>query len=185
VMDGDNSSKNDADVWLARCDSAHAAKTNEIIACKDLTKHISSMNYIMKEEHESVLYQPLDKINSKKSAVDFQNLVNPYEKMKEERRTSSILQEAMLGDVSLHPPVGGQKRTAEGTQIPPSNSLSILDNNEILNRANKMGVAVDDSSFHSIDLIKELELAKYALNKKSDISQKPSGKETMLVSWLL
>jgi len=35
-----------------------------------------------------------------------------------------------------------------------------------MNRAIQMGVAVNDSNFQSIDLIKELELAKYALHKK-------------------
>jgi len=52
-----------------------------------------------------------------------------------------------------------KKQDMEGKQIPSSNYFSILDNDEIISKGNKMGVAVDESCFHSIHLIKELELA--------------------------
>ena len=123
VMDGDaDSSKNNAGVWLASCEIDLATRTNEILLHKDVTKQISFLDNTEREAQVPLLTQSPEGITSKDITVDFQNLVNPCKKLKdmrEERRSSNRLQEAMTGDTLLHSVAGGKKRAAEGTQIPP------------------------------------------------------------------
>lgn len=59
-----------------------------------------------------------------------------------------------------------KKRTLEGN-IDLSNSFSILDNDELLvQKCISMGVKLDDNNFVAINLLKDLEYARIALNQK-------------------
>jgi hypothetical protein len=63
--------------------------------------------------------------------------------------------------------VGGdalKKRTLEGT-LNSHNSFAALDNELIVNMASKMGVDIPELHFDSIDIMKDLEIARHALDR--------------------
>lgn len=50
------------------------------------------------------------------------------------------------------------------------NSFSALDNNVISSIALNMGVIIDESDFDVVEIMKDLEVARHALHKKSEIT---------------
>jgi len=62
----------------------------------------------------------------------------------------------------------GRKRSSEGNKA-NTNSFSCLDSEEIIARANGMGAKFDPNDFDSVNLLSELEKARFLLSKKPNI----------------
>jgi hypothetical protein len=58
-----------------------------------------------------------------------------------------------------------QKRNLEGTNLSSLNSFSILNNAEILNLAGNMGIIIEREQFETVEIMKDLELARHSLDK--------------------
>jgi hypothetical protein len=58
-----------------------------------------------------------------------------------------------------------KKRSLEGTNLSNQNSFAILDNAEICSTVEGMGVSVTSEHFESVNIMKDLELARHALDK--------------------
>ena len=63
-----------------------------------------------------------------------------------------------------------KKRPLSGNPIPTYNSLSILDNEDIVDRITDMGVPVSSENYESINLLKELEHARNLLTQKNEMA---------------
>lgn len=59
-----------------------------------------------------------------------------------------------------------KQRAWEGNITNSNNSFSVLDNCEIVDRSMHMGIIIEENNFSAIDMIKDLEAARFALNKK-------------------
>jgi len=145
--------------------------------------HVSSLvsprPVVLGEEQEVLPHDSLNKTECRlgTKTVNLKLLHNPCEEIKktrEERRTSD---RQMLNLLKTENDAPLKKRSFEGTFSPFSNSFSVLDNDTIIHKANEMGVPLDSDSFHSIDLIKELEIAIFNLNKKASENLVPSCSE--------
>jgi hypothetical protein len=65
------------------------------------------------------------------------------------------------------------KRNLEGNSCIPKSNFSCLSSNEIIDISKKMGVNMNDQNMESIELLKEMELARQCLGqKKNEILQK-------------
>jgi hypothetical protein len=71
-----------------------------------------------------------------------------------------------------------RKRTLEGTNLTTSNPFVVLDNANIARLAGDMGIDCSSLNFYSIDLIKDLEIARHALEKpKNSVNEGKSEEE--------
>jgi hypothetical protein len=80
------------------------------------------------------------------------------------------IQDHMLGKKEAHH-LPSQKRSLEGTSLSDQNSFVVLGNDVIAGLAHDMGVDVSDMHFDTIDLMKDLEIARHALDKIKNIPQ--------------
>ena len=62
--------------------------------------------------------------------------------------------------------ITSKKRNLEGTNLNSDNSFVVLADSIIMDTSTLMGVHIDQSDFSSIDLIKDLEIARHALSNK-------------------
>jgi len=105
--------------------------------------------------------------NLENQDINLKELLNPCEMMKAqrtERRTSERIQEDIkktMGNSS------SQKRSLQGIDLLIQNSFSALDNETIIQKANDMGAIINHTEFQSIDLLRELEKARFDLHKKA------------------
>ncbi|KAE8795069.1 hypothetical protein D1007_30275 [Hordeum vulgare] len=60
-----------------------------------------------------------------------------------------------------------QKRDLQGKKISPGNSFEVLSNLEIISAPAQMGVNIPDDNFETIDIIRELEISRANIAKKS------------------
>jgi hypothetical protein len=60
----------------------------------------------------------------------------------------------------------------EGNALSGKNSFALLDNDLIVDLAGEMGVVISDSDFDILNLMKDLELARHALEKRKDVEIK-------------
>lgn len=112
-----------------------------------------------------------------KFSLNLKKLENPCNllKMKRcERRASERPQMNLSGEGSQASLDSTKKRSLEGNTIPISNSFSALDDDELIKRSNCMGVVINSSDFTAVELLKDLENARHALNKKLVDSNIPS-----------
>jgi type III secretion system FlhB-like substrate exporter len=58
------------------------------------------------------------------------------------------------------------KRNLEGNSCIPKSIFSCLASNEIIDISKKMGVNMNDQNMESIELLKEMELARHCLGQK-------------------
>jgi hypothetical protein len=63
-------------------------------------------------------------------------------------------------------PQGALKRTLEGTNLSCSNSFALLDNDNICSMVVDMGVAILDEHFDVVEIMRDLEIARHALDKQ-------------------
>ena len=107
---------------------------------------------------------------SKSSEITSQELmVSGPSKMlpsKEDRRRCSRLQKDFLLTTKDKTAITSKKRNLEGTNLNSDNSFAILADSIIMDTSTLMGVHIDQSDFSSIDLIKDLEIARHALSNK-------------------
>lgn len=80
-----------------------------------------------------------------------------------ETRQSERLQNHIMEQVMQ---ASSRKRNLEGTNLSNTNSFVVLENHEIANLANNMGVVINENEFDKIDFMKDLEIAKHNLDNK-------------------
>jgi hypothetical protein len=78
-------------------------------------------------------------------------------------RFSSRIQNQMLSKGDSQAP--SKKRSLQGTSLTSKNSLAALDNEVIAELANSMGVNVSSVQFDTFDLMKDIEVARHAIDK--------------------
>jgi len=71
-----------------------------------------------------------------------------------------------VGHLNQNPGKSNKKRTSEGTTSIYSNFFSALDNDSIVKKGNLMGVNLGVKDFDSIDMLKDLENARFSLQEK-------------------
>ena len=64
--------------------------------------------------------------------------------------------------------ITNKKRNLKGTNLNSGNSFAALDDSDIVDKSNMMGVRIDPANFAAINLIKDLKIAIHALNNKAD-----------------
>jgi hypothetical protein len=79
------------------------------------------------------------------------------------KRIQNQMVEEIYG-VELH----GRKRSFSGTNLFEHNSFSMLDVDNISKLACNMGVEINDTHFNSVNLMKDLEVARHALDKTKE-----------------
>jgi hypothetical protein len=62
-----------------------------------------------------------------------------------------------------------KKRSLQGTSLTSKNSFAVLDNEVIAELANSMGVKASSFQFETFDLMKDIEVARHAINKVKKI----------------
>jgi hypothetical protein len=75
------------------------------------------------------------------------------------------VQEKLLKKSEEQQAVGAKKRGLKGTSLSDQNSFALLDNEVIVSMACEMGVEISNSHFDTVEIMKDLELARHALNK--------------------
>lgn len=80
-----------------------------------------------------------------------------------ETRQSERLQNHIIEQVMKSSP---RKRNLEGTNLSNANSFAVLENHEIANLANNMGIVINENGFDKIDFMKDLEIARHNLDNK-------------------
>lgn len=65
-----------------------------------------------------------------------------------------------------------RKRNLEGTNLTSKNSFSVLSDENLMNKSNKMGVAVNINELDFINVIKDLEVARHTLETKRHMMDK-------------
>ena len=98
------------------------------------------------------------------------NHMHPCDILRKERRTSDRIQKNLLGHLNQNPGNNNKKRTSEGTTSIYSNFFSALDNDSIVEKVNLMGVNLGVEDFDSIDMLKDLENARFSLQEKLKFS---------------
>ena len=78
-----------------------------------------------------------------------------------ERRSSARLQTNLGATLPSSTTETNKKRSLEGNSN--SNSISILDDSELIALANKMGTCISDTDFAFINILKDLENARHAI----------------------
>jgi len=63
------------------------------------------------------------------------------------------------------------KKNLEGNSFSSQNSLAVLDNNDIIIKAGKLGIDSQNLSYEKIDLLRELEKARAGLKEKQTTSE--------------
>ena len=63
------------------------------------------------------------------------------------------------------------KKNLEGNSFSSQNSLAVLDNNDIIIKASKLGIDSQNLSYEKIDLLRELEKARAGLKEKQTTSE--------------
>jgi hypothetical protein len=86
-------------------------------------------------------------------------------------RFSSRLQDQLLEKAAKNQQDAGKKKALEGTTLSNHNSFALLDNDMIVNLASEMGISIPLDQFDAIDVMKDLEIARHALDrvKKKEI----------------
>lgn len=82
------------------------------------------------------------------------------------RRTSARLQKDLLLTTDDRNLKVGRKRNLEGTNLNSKNSFSVLSYLDIMQKSKDIGVVIDDDNFATIDLMKDLEIARHSLLEK-------------------
>jgi hypothetical protein len=82
-----------------------------------------------------------------------------------ETRQSEHVQDQLMKKYQVQAMERGKKRTLEGKNVPNKNSFSVLSSDIISQLAANMGVSVSEANFDTIDIMKDLECARQALDK--------------------
>ncbi|CAN6361149.1 unnamed protein product [Urochloa humidicola] len=146
----EGTSKTNNHIWLTRCEYA---------------EETGNVDNIGRMTQEGIDGEEEDKTTSE---INMEELINPCEQMKqqrEQRRWSQRIQKDKMEKLMKMASGSNKKRTLEGTSS-DQNSFSVLCNDDIIDRSNQLGVALDVNDYAQIDIMRDLELARQALNKK-------------------
>jgi hypothetical protein len=79
-----------------------------------------------------------------------------------------------------------KKKVMEGNSVLASNSFAMLDNDLIVNLAADMGIAISVNDFDTVELMKDLELARSALDKTRKLETQTNlpNSEIPLLEWI-
>jgi hypothetical protein len=88
-----------------------------------------------------------------------------------------------------------KKRNIEGTNLSDQNSFAVLDNDDIMSLASGMGVINSPDQLDKVDILKDIEIARHALENVSQkkvpdievVSEQPilnNPREDPLLEWL-
>jgi hypothetical protein len=73
-----------------------------------------------------------------------------------------------------------KKRSLEGTNLSDCNSFVVLDDEHIAKIAEGMGVIIPCDKFDSIDILKDIEVARHVLDKKENCDPYSGGRVRFL-----
>jgi hypothetical protein len=115
------------------------------------------------------------------------------QKLPETRFSSRIQAQLEKKQAPSQPPT--KKRNLEGTNLSDQNSFAVLGNDDIMNLAIGMGVVISPDQFDKVDILKDIELARHALQnvknvKIPDIEMEPeqptmvNSSDVPLLEWL-
>lgn len=136
-------------------------------ACSAKTDNSSMVSHETKSSSENV-----DVVTNKASAEvqDFNvlELRNPCDIMRKmrEKRTSERLQQNMIDAIFKNQDNSSKKRSVEGNSSPTSNAFSSLDDDAIASVSLNLGVPINDKHFVSLNILRDLELARGAINNR-------------------
>jgi hypothetical protein len=82
-----------------------------------------------------------------------------------ETRHSERIQNQLVKNIQRRTMEESKKRTLEGMEVPTNNSFSVLSNDTISVLAADMGVKISLDNFDTVDIMKDLEMARLALDK--------------------
>jgi hypothetical protein len=151
----------DLGIGLVRC-SFLSAEGGELVrsdSTKVLNEAYKDSKVLNEEEeiHEVASGALLKKENQEICVTDKQRMV--------ETRQSNRVQGQLLRKYQKHDEECGKKRTLEGMSSNLENYFSVLHDDEIVNLANNMGVKIPEEGFDVINIMRDLECARQALNK--------------------
>lgn len=161
------------DVGLMQCSENHLNETHKAILSRKENLELGQLNigdlagvtYASKNEDRQN-ENGQDILTKEQNNKDIKKLATSTMVQREERRTSARLKKDLLISTNDKIIQMGKKRNLEGTNLNSENSFSVLEENEIALLAKGMGIDIDDSNFLTIDLIKELEIARHAIAEK-------------------
>jgi hypothetical protein len=88
-----------------------------------------------------------------------------------ETRCSEIIQNQLLERLQGKYLISHRKRAMEGITLSSHNSFAVLDNECIASIAIDMGIQIPECNFDSIDLMKDLEVARHVIDKAQNINK--------------
>lgn len=83
-------------------------------------------------------------------------------------RQSERIQEQVVFKIQEMQLAINRKRTLEGTNLDSNNSFAALDNSDIIEIAADMDIMISDNDYAKVDIMKNMEIARYTLKMKSD-----------------
>lgn len=128
---------------------------------------VQTQESLMAEEGEEIPGQEMLKQDDKAKEVE----VEIEEKIPEKRRSDRLRKELTKTTQERFEAMA-KKRNLEGNS-PPRNMFSDLSHTSLYDMSKKMGIIVDDNSFKSFDVLKEIESTRLNLfNKQQNINRK-------------
>jgi hypothetical protein len=82
-----------------------------------------------------------------------------------ETRCSARVEQQWLDKIQEKQKSASRKRSLEGTNLSSKNSFAVLDNEYITSIAFDMGVSISDEQYECVNLMKDIEAARYAVDK--------------------
>ncbi|TVU30204.1 hypothetical protein EJB05_21814, partial [Eragrostis curvula] len=185
---GDEANSSNQTVGLVKCVEINTTKTPEQTSMFDKvslledghTQEASKEVLSLKEEEK----MPLPEVDHTQEAskqvpsleeevkiadqlVEGSPVITEAQKIKITRQSNRLQQQLM--QQAQHMKGATHKRTLEGTNLNDDNSFSVLSNSDISLIANNMGITVNPVDFETVDIMKDLEIARHTiLNKKED-----------------
>jgi hypothetical protein len=144
--------------------------------------HLSACDNVMKATE---IQSPSVGDNSQNACDNLMKLVNPTDMMKQNRvvqRRSERLKEDILLTIEDKVNMMTKKWNIEGNPQTSSNSFSVLDDKVIVIRVNKMGAHVNPNAFDTINMLRDLEAARTALNEKAKVNLQQDQAQTQNVN---
>ncbi|TVU05367.1 hypothetical protein EJB05_48526, partial [Eragrostis curvula] len=162
---GEEASSSKQQVGLVKCAEISPLKPDVM---GDILGQSTNLPQVQDEDHDDN-----DRTMDKQKAVE--DSITEAQKITITRQ-SERLQQQLLQVYNNEPP---KKRNLEGTNLNDHNSFSVLSNPEISLIASNMGIVVNLDQFDTIDLMKDLEVARHAIKNKKDNEANPENVEVI------
>ncbi|TVU43075.1 hypothetical protein EJB05_09511, partial [Eragrostis curvula] len=170
------------DMGMLQCSSIQMHKNIMLSNAlpKSSPKEVTSLSDNLTQNRFSVedIIPLSSKSTSKEEMNDILGKLNEKQIIKTTRQSERV-QMQMTDKLKNKEPSTAKKRSFEGTNLSEHNSFSILDNEDIADLANNMGILISGNFFEKVDLMKDLEIARHSLiNKSSNIDTASVNLET-------